>query len=214
MRFPTPYFDQLEIDFRPDARSIHLCTAAVTAGEPAPPDTSGMRMSEALCIASGLVADRARLATSDDGELLKRYGYKANVCPHGMAQNARDLTNFLLEHWGRPSATVIWSKALPQELHGTTGVTAFIDIDVTKRQDDASGQDATAAGEVADAGAQGTALGVATPEGPSNAATDAGVQGGPTEQKDGQCHIDLWLKERPAGHAYWKCRKMHFWKLE
>ena len=224
MRFPTPYFDQLEMNFRADPRSIHLCTAAVSGGEPAPPDTSGIRMSEALCIACGLVADRARLATSSDRQMLDKYGYKANLCSHGMAQNARDLANFLLEQWGRPTETIMRSTARPALMEGKTGLVAFIDIDVTQRQDIAAGQDGTAAGDRRDAGAQGTALGVATPEGPDNAAAEAGDRAGPIadkdgqdkdgQDKDGQCHIDLWLKDRPAGHAYWRCRKVLFWKLD
>ena len=92
-----------------------------------------MRMSEALCIATGLVRDRvtlSQMAELGDGRdvMLGKFGYKADLCAHGMARNAADLAYFLLENWGRPVEFHRPDDA-PHEITDRTGLLAFIDID-------------------------------------------------------------------------------------
>jgi Type VI secretion system (T6SS), amidase effector protein 4 len=134
MKFPTPYFDILVREFRHDPRAAHICVKGFHSGEPTHPDTSGTRMSEALCLANGLLRDRAALmdlAERGDGRdvMLGRFGFLADLCSHGMARSAKDLAYFLVDHWGRPQEML-----QPKEEEATTlltelqGVIAFIGL--------------------------------------------------------------------------------------
>lgn len=135
MKFPTPYFDILKREFRADPRSAHICVSGFHSGEPEPPDTSASRMSEALCVATGLVSDRAAIvdaAERGDGRdvLLGRFGYLADLCAHGMARSAKDLAYFLVEQWGRPIELIRpKEEEATQQLVDTCGVVAFLGIE-------------------------------------------------------------------------------------
>ena len=95
-------------------------------------------MSEALVLANGLVPDRAhilRFETGPDGKapLLGDYGYRTNLCPHGLARGAADLAFFLQEHWGQPMTFERLTEA-PGAISDTTGLIAFLTIDGVKAQ--------------------------------------------------------------------------------
>jgi hypothetical protein len=95
-------------------------------------------MSEALVLALGLATDRASLlrhTTSVDGKapLLGDYGYRTNLCPHGLARGASDLAYFLQEHWGQPASFESLTEP-PQAIVDTTGLIAFLTIDGVKAQ--------------------------------------------------------------------------------
>ena len=113
-----------------------MCMKAHVTGQPTPAETSAMRMSEALCIASGLLSDRTTLlglAERGDGKslLLGRYGYRADLCAHGMARGADDLAYFLFDNWGRPDVIDRpdpEAEELPRPVRHNTGVIAFVDI--------------------------------------------------------------------------------------
>jgi len=138
MKLPRPYFEFLRHHFRTDPASAHLCSSGHLGGAPSAAETSATRMSEALVLALGLVADRAsvlRLATGPDGKapLLGDYGYRTNLCPHGLARGAADLAYFLQEHWGQPLSFERLTEPPPAILD-TTGLIAFLTIDGVKAQ--------------------------------------------------------------------------------
>jgi hypothetical protein len=138
MRFPRPYFELLRQHFRTDPASAHLGSAGRLGGAPQAPETSAARMSEALVLAVGLVADRASIlrseaAPGDDSPLLGRYGYRTNLCPHGLARGVADLAYFLQEHWGQPLSFERLEEP-PRAIVDTTGLIAFLNIDGVREQ--------------------------------------------------------------------------------
>src|SRR5262249_13188497 len=60
--------------------------------------------------------------------LLGLYGYKNNLCPHGIARGARDVAYFLKEQWGAPTKTFDRPMEAPKEIQQMTGVIAFIKL--------------------------------------------------------------------------------------
>jgi hypothetical protein len=135
MKFPTPIFDLLTTFFRADPQSTHICRKGVMHGAPSPAETSAARMSEALCLANGILRSRASLLEQvdrGDGKhaMLGNYGYKADMCAHGMARGAMDLAYFLVEHWGQPYSVAEPTKetAKDHELTSRTGVIAFLNL--------------------------------------------------------------------------------------
>lgn len=138
MKLPRPYFEFLRHHFRTEPASAHLCSKGNLGGAPTAAETSAARMSEALVLALGLIDDRAsllRLATSPAGEapLLGEYGYRTNLCPHGLARGAADLAHFLREHWGQPLSFERLAEP-PPSLMDTTGLVAFLTIDGVEAQ--------------------------------------------------------------------------------
>ena len=64
-----------------------------------------------------------------EGFLLGRYGYRTNLCPHGLGRGAADVAYFLQEHWGRPNHA--WRgahKDAPAELIDKAGLLFLIRI--------------------------------------------------------------------------------------
>lgn len=138
MKFQRPHFEVLRHHFRTDPASAHLCPHGYLRGAPSAAETSAARMSEALVLANGLVPDRAgilRLDTGPDGKapLLGDYGYRTNLCPHGLARGAADLAYFLQEHWGQPQTFERLTEA-PDVIKDTTGMVAFLTIEGVKAQ--------------------------------------------------------------------------------
>lgn len=132
MRFGTPYFEMLRRQFRTDPGSAHLCPQGFHKGSPAPCDTSATRMAEALCIANGLVTNRAALVADDDDfvGILRNYGYKGDTCAHGIARGAKDLAHFLEEQWGHADVYEgLEEETAAARIGRSTGIVAFIGID-------------------------------------------------------------------------------------
>jgi hypothetical protein len=132
-RFSKPRFDLLLASYKTDPESVHPCAILNPTDKPDGINTSAARMSEALCIASGIAADRLQIRAGqkkgDDYPLLGGYGYRlfGNLCNHGIARGARDLGEFLGHQWGQPQAFSKLSEA-PAELSGRTGVLCFVKI--------------------------------------------------------------------------------------
>ena len=138
MKLARPYFEFLRRHFRTDPASAHLCSSGRLGGAPSGPETSATRMSEALVLAVGLISDRASLlrrTTGPDGKapLLGDYGYRTDLCPHGLARGAADLAYFLQEQWGQPTCFERLTEP-PQVIVDTTGLIAFLTIDGVKAQ--------------------------------------------------------------------------------
>ncbi len=144
MKFPKPTFQSLLDNYQTGPGTVHDCPRIYSKdaeNNTASVNTCAIRMSEALVIANGLIADRAAIAALDKGKdrkaphLLANYEYKNNLCPHGIARGARDLAYFLQEQWGKPTKT--WEKLVknsdgvvepPKEIIGLTGVVAFVKL--------------------------------------------------------------------------------------
>jgi type VI secretion system secreted protein VgrG len=58
--------------------------------------------------------------------LLALYGYKNNLCPHGIARDPRDLAYFLSEQWGKPTQEWDKPKEKPKDIADLTGIVAFV----------------------------------------------------------------------------------------
>ncbi len=143
-RFPKPSFDALVASYETDRDTVHDCPA-LYGQKPVPAyiNTCALRVAEALVLATGLVASREAITalTSRAGNgkafLLGRYGYAANLCPHGIARGPRDLADFLRKEWGPPSVT--WASRAgeddaPEEAREQRGVIAFVKIPSYKGQ--------------------------------------------------------------------------------
>lgn len=110
MKFPKPIFNELKRYYDKRPESVHEC-ARIYRKRTAEADvyTSAMRMCEALALATRLVRSRADIPALNefggDGKklLMGEFGYKANLCPHGLGRGARDVAFFLQDHWGRPT---------------------------------------------------------------------------------------------------------------
>lgn len=132
-RFTKPRFDALLSEYQTDPETVHTCAILNPTDQPDGINTCAARLSEALCIAGGLVDDRAKIRAShkkgDVYPLLGPYGYKlfGNLCNHGIARGARDLGEFLMHHWGRPKEFTLLTDA-PADIDGKTGVLCFVKI--------------------------------------------------------------------------------------
>lgn len=139
-KFAKPTFADLEQNHKTDASSVHACR--VIDPTEASVNTCACRMSEALVITNGLVADRAEIARLGTGKgdglsyLLGKYGYgsyasSGRLCPHGIGRGAQDLGAFLKHHWGPrsmgfgPQAT---HETPPPGIIGKRGVVCYIKI--------------------------------------------------------------------------------------
>jgi hypothetical protein len=134
-RFPKPTFENLLANYSTDRESIHACPLLYRK-ENLPPsiNTCALRISEALVIANGLVESREAISaltrnySNGRAFLMGPYGYRANLCPHGIGRGARDVSDFLRQQWGSPSLT--WTAqedgtVAPPDIDGLTGVIAF-----------------------------------------------------------------------------------------
>jgi hypothetical protein len=112
MKFPKPIFDDLELHFRTKPSSVHDCARVYRKEGRSEAETSATRMSEALLLANRMLQTRADIsaleAMGGDGRRhgFGPFGFRANLCPHGLAVGAKDLGYFLQDHWGRPSLTI------------------------------------------------------------------------------------------------------------
>lgn len=141
MSFPKPSFDALVLNYDTSPESVHDCPF-IYRKNPISINTCAVRMSEALVIANGLAPSREAITAltnkAGDGKrlLLGKYGYVANLCPHGNARGARDLADFLRQQWGAP--TLSWAARKettpPEEMMGQTGLVAFIKLSTYKGQ--------------------------------------------------------------------------------
>jgi hypothetical protein len=151
MKFPKPIFDELKRYYETKPESVHECSRIYrkTTAE-ADVYTSAVRMCEALVLATRLVRSRADIPALNefggDGKslLLGRYGYKANLCPHGLGRGARDVAFFLQDNWGRPTSewldvqsirASIEDKSVPTHMHAVfsnlrdrIGIVGFFNI--------------------------------------------------------------------------------------
>lgn len=111
MKFPKPIFSELKRYYATKPESVHECSR-IYRMKTAEADiyTSAMRMCEALVLATRLVRSRSEIPALNefggDGKslLLGPYGYKTNLCPHGLGRSARDVAFFLQDNWGRATA--------------------------------------------------------------------------------------------------------------
>lgn len=133
MRFPKPTFDDLLATYRTDPESVHDCPRIYTK-HPININTCAIRMTEALVLANGLVDSRVQIGQltlkggNGKGFLLGKYGYRANLCPHGIGRGATDVGYFLAEHWGKPTLTFLTPNEPPKEIQDRTGVLCFVKI--------------------------------------------------------------------------------------
>lgn len=137
-RFPKPAFQDLVANYSTVRESIHACRFLYNKDDLSPDiNTCALRMSEGLVIANGLIESREAITASTDvfsngrALLLGQYGYKANLCPHGIGRGARDVSDFLRQQWGSPSLS--WGAqdnidAVPDDIQGLTGVVAFVKL--------------------------------------------------------------------------------------
>jgi len=137
-RFPKPPFEKLLANYSTERTSIHDCPLLYRKESlPDSINTCALRMSEALVIATDLVPNREGITAlstrySDGrGFLLGKYGYRANLCPHGIGRGARDVSDFLRQQWGSPSLT--WNTQAdpslpPPDIKSLTGVIAFVKL--------------------------------------------------------------------------------------
>lgn len=134
-RFPKPTFECLLANFSTVRESIHACRFLYDKDNLSPDlNTCALRMSEALVLANRLVPDRDAITalTKSWGNgrafLMGQFGYRGNLCPHGIGRGSRDVSDFLRLNWGSPSLT--WTAqdavdAVPDDILGLTGVIAF-----------------------------------------------------------------------------------------
>ena len=144
-----------------------------------------------------LISDRASitaLCERGDGRewLLGRYGYKTNLCPHGIARGAADLAHFLREHWGDP---VTFHRP------GLTAPTPVLDHTGAEPED------------------QGLAPANEHERARDNVAPKLSQLQGliafiDIDRDRAQGHIDIWNLTECKGHEFWNARKIYFWKLE
>ena len=135
MSFPKPSFDALALNYDTRPESVHDCPF-IYRKNPVSINTCAVRMAEALAIANGLAPSReaitALTAKTGNGKrlLLGKFGYAANLCPHGVARGAGDLADFLRQQWGAPSLSWSARKEItpPEEVMGQTGLVAFIKL--------------------------------------------------------------------------------------
>lgn len=133
MRFPKPAFSDLVDNYLTDPESVHDCPYIHTKA-PINVNTCAIRMGEALVIANNLVKDREAItkltknAGSGKSFLMGRYGYRANLCPHGISRGARDVADFLRQQWGKPDRTWEALGDAPDEIADQTGVLSFVKI--------------------------------------------------------------------------------------
>ena len=135
MSFPKPSFDALVLNYDTHPESVHDCPY-IHRKNPININTCAIRMGEALAIAGGLIASREAIAALTDkagngkGKLMGKFGYRANLCPHGIARGAGDLAEFLRQQWGAPTFSWAARKEAtpPDEVMGQTGVVAFIKL--------------------------------------------------------------------------------------
>ncbi|MBK8252901.1 MAG: hypothetical protein IPK82_09555 [Polyangiaceae bacterium] len=133
MRFPKPAFEDLVANYNTDAETVHDCPR-LYAKNPITINTCAIRITEALVIANGLIANRTKISglTTKGGNgkefLLGKYGYRANLCPHGIGRGATDVGYFLTEHWGKPTHTWLAPMEAPKEIADLTGVLCFVKI--------------------------------------------------------------------------------------
>jgi hypothetical protein len=131
-RFPKPQFADLKVNYRTDPLSVHECRVIDPLADAV--NTCAARMSEALVLANGLVADRAAIARLGNGTgdgrrfLLGRFGYADRLCPHGIGRGAQDVGRFLEQHWG--ARTLGWTKRAdaPDNIKDKTGIVLFIKL--------------------------------------------------------------------------------------
>jgi type VI secretion system (T6SS) effector Tae4 (amidase) len=135
MSFPKPSFDALVLNYDIHPESVHDCPY-IHRKNPINVNTCAIRMSEALVIADGLIASREAIAALTDkagngkAMLLGKFGYRANLCPHGIARGASDLADFLRQQWGKPDFTWAARKETtpPEDVLELTGLVAFIKL--------------------------------------------------------------------------------------
>lgn len=137
MRFPKPAFADLLASYLTDRESVHDCPF-IYRKHPININTCAIRMSEALVIANHLVESREAISalsprySNGKSFLMGKYGYAANLCPHGIARGAGDLANFLRTQWGPPTLcfTTPQDEPLtpPEEVLGRTGLVAFLKL--------------------------------------------------------------------------------------
>jgi hypothetical protein len=137
-RFAKPPFERLVANYHTERESVHACPFLYKKESLSPTiNTCALRISEALVIANGLVENRDAITAITNrpergrAHLLGLYGYRANLCPHGIGRGARDVSDFLRQQWGSPSYT--WSaqpdaSIAPSDVQGLTGVMAFVKL--------------------------------------------------------------------------------------
>ncbi len=123
-RFPKPMFDQVERAFLSETRP-HLCSVAGGVEASKQSDASAARVSEALLIATQVVASRADVSASKR-PLLADYSYElfGRMCPHGVALEPNRLEEFLTAEWGEPIRMKQLSEA-PKSMLRKTGIVCF-----------------------------------------------------------------------------------------
>lgn len=133
LRFPKPLYDDLFDSYNTEPESVHECRFLYKK-HPISINTCAVRMGEALAIANGFVDTRQdieELTThggNGHGYLFGKYGYHANLCPHGITRGARDLGDFLREQWGKPSYQFKAPGAPPSNIMGRIGVMVFVKL--------------------------------------------------------------------------------------
>jgi hypothetical protein len=151
-KLPKPTFAELVAQYRTDPESVHDCPRIYKKDPKPNVNTCAIRITEGLVLALGLIESRTKIGAltkgGGDGKsfLLGPYGYKANLCPHGIGRGAKDVAEFLREHWGKPTfevdqvtnaaraalladPTKTDADLVPPEIVGKTGAIAFIKID-------------------------------------------------------------------------------------
>ena len=135
LRFPRPSFEDLLANYSTERESIHACRFLYNKDNLSPDiNTCALRISEALVLANKLVESREAITalTNRYGNgrafLMGPYGYKANLCPHGIGRGARDVSDFLRQQWGSPSLSWPTQESIdtvPDDILGLTGLISF-----------------------------------------------------------------------------------------
>jgi hypothetical protein len=188
MKFPKPAFDDVLLHYKKSPESVHECPR-IYRKDPITQlpgvNTCAIRMSEALLLANRLIESRTAITdlTNRGGTgksfLLGKYGYKANLCPHGTGRGALDLAYFLQDQWGTPNGS--YRNQDPARSEGMGNVTTTPNMEWVKEK----------------------------------LASQSGIIAFiKIHLYNGQGHIDAWNRGQAVGHAYWKCDKIMFWKLD
>ena len=137
MRFPKPSFSDLLANYSTDRESVHDCPY-IYRKHPININTCAIRMAEALILANGLAESREAIGKltprygNGKSFLMGKYGYLANLCPHGVARGAGDLGNFLRQQWGPPTLCFTTPQAepltAPEEMLGRQGLVVFVKL--------------------------------------------------------------------------------------
>jgi hypothetical protein len=184
MKFPKPTFDELLLHYKTNPESAHDCPRIYVKDPQPNVNTCALRMSEALVLANRLARSRAEISG------LTSAGGNGKRFLLGLYAYKANLCPHGI---GRGAADLAYFL---QDQWGTPTYST--------RENDAQREKF-----LQDPNVQESAL--VPPQVSSKRGVIAFIK---IDGYDGQGHIDLWNESAAVGHAYWRCRKVSFWKLD